>query len=318
MVLEISRANAGYSIPAKQLRVASPVFNGNTKGKENIFSAVKEESDRLEKTIKDYSAIYQTGAYALSPIPTVRRLGSLPSSIEENNWPRAGLLVGLAAASLPRDWQEMKTAFKEINGNEKWYKIFNNFGSKFKRSLNHKRNPFQRQLNYFDDTFLSWLPKKFPRIRNIDKTLADTKFGEAITKLFKIKAPVSDVIKGMGPKGKDVFGYVYEGNRFQRLTGRALQRTPVIGIIVSGLLETPALIKSLKQGDTIAEKGKSFGKQLLKSAAYVGLMTLALGYGGALLATSGTLLSLVGTGVGSSLALIASNQINKFVDKVIS
>ncbi len=315
MVLEVSRINYEFKHGERQQRVA-PIMREVKE--DNIFTSVKDDIDRFENKVKDHSLAYKAGLYALSPIPTARKVGSLPDSIEDGNWTRAGLLVGLAAASFPRDWQEMVIAFKELKGTSSIGKMFANLGSNFKKAMSNPMNPYQRQLKFFDNTFVEWLPKKLPWIHHIDKTLAETSLGKSLLNILKIEKPSLEVIEGMGQKGKDVLAYKYTGNSLQKLTGRALTRTPIFGIILSSLLEIPALVKSFKQGNTMEEKTKSFGKQLIKSAAYVGLITAGIAFGGAAFATGGTLLSLVGMGVGSSLSLIASKQINKLIDKVIT
>ena len=76
-----------------------------------FLGKLKNNIDRLDLKTKDNQ---QALLYALSPIPTARRIGSLPDSIEDKNWSRAGLLAGMAVANFPCDWTQVKLAGSEI------------------------------------------------------------------------------------------------------------------------------------------------------------------------------------------------------------
>lgn len=275
----------------------------------------EKDTEKFISNTQGKSGVQQAALYALSPIPTIRRIGSLPETLKQNDLARAGLLTGMAAVCFPRDWEELRQAALEIKGDAPKGKLLSTIVPNVKNSFHNPINKYQRPLKFFDNTFLDWLPQKFEWLKKIDKTLDETKFGESIMKHSKISKPELEFLEGIGHKGTTVQAYSFTGGRFQQLIGRTLKRTPIIGIFIGCLLELPAILRSVKKGKNTEEKGTALFKQLCKSAVYVGLMTAGIGLAGAAAAKKGgTLLSLAGMGVGSSLAIAASNKINKFID----
>ncbi|HSA05709.1 MAG TPA: hypothetical protein P5556_00860 [Candidatus Gastranaerophilales bacterium] len=288
MALRVAEFNPINTIQDSKYN-AVPVNNANN----FIFNKLKEDIDRLDCKTNPHSHTDQALLYALSPLPPARRIGSLPDTLEEKNYLRAGLLLSMAAANFPGDLREIGIAIK------------NPF----------QKNSFQHELSLFRGTFL----KRFldnPFIEKIDKTLFSTKFGEKIMDTVKIE--IDDLKSIKGPTPKTVLkAFKFSGNGVQKLIGNSLLRIPILGVAFGGLLELPAIIKSVTDTKGSAlEKGKSLSKQLIKSAGYVGLSTLAIGIGGALLFPHGAILGLIGMGVGSSIALVASKALNKQVDKL--
>jgi len=80
------------------------------KGEKELFKKLNTDIDRLDKTASSHT-FAQNALYALSALPPARRICSLPDSLDDKNYARAGLLVGMAAANFPRDLREMGLAF---------------------------------------------------------------------------------------------------------------------------------------------------------------------------------------------------------------
>jgi len=323
MVLEVRSLNSEYNVFDRQNIIDTAYANWDKKDKEtSIFNSARGKGNKFKNNIKDNDKAYKAGLYGLSFIPTIRKIGSLPDSIEQDNWTRAGLLTGLAAAAFPRDWQEVKFAFEELKGNSKGIgEFFANAGKNFSKAVHDPFNPFQRRQTYLKDTFrfLDNFYNKHKWLKKLDITLDYTNWGKNLMNALGIDKPDKTEFELAKNDVKSVVkGYKFNGNYAQRLFARSLSRISIIGVALTTALEIPALIKSVQKGNTFEEKAKSFGKQLLKSAAYAGLVTIGISVGGAAAAAGGTLLSLVGMGIGSSLALMASNRINKMVDKNIA
>jgi len=179
------------------------------------------------------------------------------------------------------------------------------------------QNQYQHSLSFLRGTFMEPLGKKFSWLKKLDKTLYDTKFGTFIQKLFNVKEKASGFVKGSS-KAKMMMGYQFSGNIFSKTAGRTLLRIPILGLATSIILELPAIIKSASKGETFIEKTKSFTNQLCKSAGYIGIVNTAIAFGGALLFPYGYLAALIGSGIGGTLGLIASQKLNKQIDKTIT
>jgi len=290
LALRVAEFNSIFNTPSSNYK-AAPAYNEQNP----VFNRLKEDIDRLEtraNQTKEHSNTDQALLYALSPLPPARRIGSLPDTMEEKNYPRAGLLLGMAAANFPSDLREIGIAIKNPFQN----------------------NPFQHELSFFRGTFLKKLFEN-PFVQKIDKTLFSTKFGEKIMDVLKVEIEDFKAVKG--PTSITTLNsYKFAGSGIKKLIGNSLLRIPILGIACTSILEMPAIIKSVtKTNGTVLDKGKSLGKQLIKSAGYIGLSTVAIALGGALLFPHGAVLGLIGMGIGSSIALIASKALNKQVDK---
>lgn len=280
----------------------------------NIFKtlpkALKEDIEKLNAKVDEKGNLEQTLLYAFSPLPPVRRTQSLPDTIKENNWPRAGLLLGMAAMNFPRDLGEMRRAWDE--GASIW-----------KNGIT--KTPFsdaQRPFHLLRGTVVEKLVQKFPKFANIfefldkyDKTLYDTKFGKFFRNIFNIEECGYKKFNSTGIGTSKEFGKLFNGKYYQKVIGKSLLRISKLSLATSILLEIPALIKSATDGETMQDKAKSFTKQLCKSAGYVALVTSGIAVAGAMVAPS-LIASLVGMGVGASLGLMASKSLNKQIDKV--
>jgi len=300
LVLKVSEFNPIFNMHNSAYNTV-PVNNEQI----SIFSRLKEDIDRLETKTDQHSHTEQTLLYALSPLPPIRRIESLPDSLEENNYPRAGLLVGMAAANFPGDLREIGLAVKEAK-------------NVFKEGLKGlKSNPYQHEMSFFKYTLLNSLSEKIKFLEKADITLFDTKFGEFLQNKLNLGIDYSDIGTVKGAYAKEtLIGYKYTGNLAQRTIARTLHRIPVIGLVASTVLEIPALIRSITKTEGNAlDKVKAFGKQLIKSAGYVGFTTAAISIMGAITFPCSALLALIGMAIGSVIGLEASKRLNKMVDE---
>jgi len=297
MVLQIAQFNPAFrsqdrrehSVPVLHEKRVNPDRRQSSRSLFDLHK-LKEDVDRLDKSTQ------QKLLYALSPLPPARRISSLPDTVENKNWSRAGLLAGMAAANFPGDLREMGLAFK------------NPFA----------KRPYQHEMSFFKLTLLDKLPKKYPWLSKMDKTFFSTGFGKFVRKKLNIGIDLSDIGKIEDACTKTPLkGYKYTGNFLQRTLGRAMHRLPVIGLFATSALEIPALITSItKTKGNIWDKTRSFGKQLIKSGGYIGFTTAAITIAGAITFPCSALLGLIGMAAGSTLGLIASKKLNKLVDGI--
>ena len=281
MDLKVGEFNPGYKMPAAK-RLVDDV----------------NRLDTAQKTL-----------YAGGILPPLRRIGSLPESIKEDNWERAALLTGMAAANFPGDFTQLALAGREMKNI--YANGFKNFGKK----------EYQRGLLFFKGTFFDSLFNKYKwyqNLKNADTTLYSSGFGERVKSLFKINDTDSANVKKVFANADDIPAFRINGNSVQKIVGRSLLRISKIGLITTSLLEVPALVKSItKTEGTVTDKAKAFGTQLTKSGGYFALATAGIAIGGAVLLPYGIVAELAGMAVGSALSLMASNSLNKQIDNVV-
>ncbi|NLF84098.1 MAG: hypothetical protein GX568_08980 [Candidatus Gastranaerophilales bacterium] len=250
----------------------------------------------------------KTGVYALGFIPTCRRMQSSFDAAEDGNDFRVAGMAAVAAANIPNDIRETALAYNELKGvKTQGLKAF-------------KGQKYQHRSSFFKGTFLEPLTKRFKILNDIDKTLLETKPGQAIADFFGVaKQKKEKKIKAIGKYSKDMKAYTFKGGLFKQVIGKSLLRTNVIGVGLSTLFELPAIYNASKIGNTFSEKAKSVFKQTLKSAGNVVLITAGMGLVGGLTATTaGFTASLFGMAIGSTLGIFASKGLNKVIDKIFA
>jgi len=257
----------------------------------------------------------QKALYAGGIVPTVRRLGSMPDTVENHDWLRAGTLLTLAAANFPGDFRELERAGVEAGKLFRAAKSGENLKEIFKLKGQH-------EMTAIRGTVLEPLANKYNWVKKLDDfdgVLYNTKFGKFIRNTFNISKDHSktDFIKrGTQQNVSYISTYQFNGNYAQQLTGRVLHRISKVGLLFSAALEIPALVRSITQTEgTATDKAKAFGKQLIKSAGYVGFVNLGIAVAGAILAPHTYIGALAAMAVGSAVGIMASKGVNKLVDK---
>ncbi len=276
------------------------------------FKYVKDKIDRFERGSRDAQTerimdCAEGVLFAGGVMPTLRRVNCLPKDLEEGNWERSALMAGVAAASLPGDFREVKAAWGQI-------------GNIVKNGELPVING-QHKFSFLKGTFLEKMLVNRGWLKNLDKTLFETKFGESVMKTFGV---VEDVSKqGLNKIGnKTMLAHNFEGGFFKKLIGNVLLRTNVIGLAISTAIEIPAIIKSaMVEGDT-ADKAHSVTRQVCKSAGMIGLVTGGISLFGAaafmICPPLGTVASLIGMAAGSALGVMASKELNKHIDNLFA
>lgn len=291
MVRSITALDSIYCTPNS---IYKPVTAANAPN--TVLNSVNNLDEKVLKNAE--KVLYTTGLIC----PSTRRISSLPQSIKEKDNTRAGLLTGLAVANFPRDYEEVKFAVKEGK-------------NIFTEGLNGIKYQGQHNTTFFKNTLMQPINRKFPWLDKWDKTAYNTSFGKLTRKALNINEITNTVLEN----GKYIEKSLFTGKYISKLAGTTLKRIPVIGVVATGLLEAPKLIKSVTNTEgTGKDKAKAFTKQFIKSTAYVGLITLGIAIGGAALIPAGYIAALLGMGIGNIAALEASKTFNKAVDKVIT
>lgn len=233
---------------------------------------------------KDTSVFQNASAFeALKVIPQWRRISSVKDKM--NNDDEIGALgsVGLMLINLPEDKRDVIGVVNQLTGAEPLYDYKN----------------FQHPFSFFRGTMLEkWLHKnvaagkkwaKFLYNNDISlyNTISDLKFLKPFIAEEKdaIKSNIKDY------RGKSIKAFSFTGNKFAKLTARALKRTTLLGVIAMCLFELPKIFKSDKKI-----------KQVEKSAINVVSITAGIGYIGAIgFKYGGSTGSLIGMGLGAVL-----------------
>ena len=140
-----------------------------------------------------------------------------------------------------------------------------------------------------------------------DKTLIDTQLGNYTKKVFNIKektikTTISDTHSTPQHKVKVLAKSFDSPSKFGKFTARAMTRTPVIGLVVSGAIETCQVINDIKNGE---KPDKAIVKGALRFTSGT-TITAICGTVGSFLGPVG---SLIGLGIGAGLSYLVSKAI---------
>jgi len=272
---------------------------------DSVFKKFKNDINNLDtKAVK-------TTLNVLSPVPTFRRVNSLPDELESNNKSRAFGLATLAAANIPGDMRELGLAIRE--GKDRL--AGNPFVYRGQHSSAFLKNTFLKESQ------LNKLFQKAPWLEKLDKSLSETKSGKFLAKTLGVKvAPLSEggmgAIDGLASDKSYIRTFKFTGNSFQKVAGRTLLRIPVLGLVLSSLFEVPALIKSTQTEGSVKNKAKSFAKQLGKSVSHIALVNGSIAVAGALLFPHGYIAALGAMAIGSFIGLAASKKLSQKIDNI--
>ncbi len=250
---------------------------------------IEEKLDPVEKTI-------------VNSVAPVRRVIGIPDMVKQGDVTAAVALAALTVVSLPEDCRDIHAAYKHSAC----------VLTKKRIPLAYNYRKYQHDFSFFRGTLLHEGMKRVKsergkriveKLYSYDKTLYNTKFGKWLQKVMGITNG-KEVASGC----KKLSGEMLKVRRIivkkdflglKELTGRAMKRTSLLGVIFMGLLEVPRLIKSAKKGENKKEKAKSFGIQTAKSSMNVLGLTAGMGYLGAIGAKKfGAAGSLIGMGLG--------------------
>lgn len=310
--------------PTDRRKTSVAVENDRRSGVDRRAAArvLDKKTDDDIKFVKNALSLKPTGESsvvfsALKTIAPIRRFTSVSDNINNSDYLKAAGLLGIAVVNVPEDTRDLKNALADVIKKEKPGYDYKNYQSEFSFIRGTLLEPVLNKMGEIG-----------AKIHELDTSLYHTKFGEYICKKFNI-GPESSLETGRVTQKivKDESGqaiikdckalaYKVEGGAFSRVAGRALLRTPVLGLLVLGALEVPDIAKAYiepKDSKTKLVKGTT---QLAKSAVNLTTVTACVGTAGAILARKGHFGSLAGIGIGAiagmGVSKLAQNEIDKF------
>ena len=282
----------------------------------NPFEEFKQDSN-VQPSIKEQikSPKGKATLNALGIFPPVRRDVSAVDKYEEGNYLGAGLQVAMGLANLPGDVTQMGLAVRD--GKEATKALF----GKGLKTIPKKE--YFRECSFFRSTFLEKYMKplfvKYPWLKKLDSSIMRNKFGDFIRDLFKIDIEDIGKVDGVTKGAQQITTVKFAGNGFKQVIGGSLLRLSPLALITSAVTEVPALVNAVtKTEGTALDKTKAFGKQLLKSASFVGVVNAGIAVGGAAFALTpfGAAAELLGLALGSAVGITAARAVNKKIDNI--
>lgn len=185
--------------------------------------------------------------FILSPFPMARRLVNIKNNKEDNNPIKAVGLTAVAAINAKEDIRDLLSIADKV------------------KISNMPKNGYAKYGFFVGTTVENWFNKSIKGhnfLSNVDRTIGESKF---ITNIFKIEVPILEYSKTVN--------HVFINNenlirkcvkldcpKPMKILLLTLYRMPVLSLLVSGLLELPAILKA---------KNKDKTKQLTNSTLNV-------------------------------------------------
>lgn len=273
----------------------------------------QNEISKIPDIQKDYETICNhvcsndQKASIFDMLPPLNRLTSVDNhKKKENKLENAGL-IAMAAVNLPEDIRDLSDMTKQIKSALKGDNSFKQAYdySKAQHPFSFFRGTLMRKLVHPDT---SPFPKIAERMRNADTTLLDTDFARKFKQKYNINTnDIITKIKDIKSTCKNpVFVKAYKitgGNPFTELTVRALARTPKIGVLAYGAIETANCAGNISNGENPF-------KAVYNSTIDLTTSLIGMGFGGAFGAKHfGAAGSLLGMGIGTILGKLTANEL---------
>lgn len=271
------------------------------------------QAEKLPKIMNDYQQVQthicqeaqSTSIFDL--LPPANRLTGIEKNKENRNALENAGLISLTVINLPEDIRDLTDTVKQIKSK---IKGDNNFKepydySKAQHPFSFFRGTLMKKLIHPDTTPFKNLAKL---LRNADKTLLDTTIGENFLRKNNINYNnLKTNIKNINYTNKNQ-AYVYAknfsgGNPFTELAARALVRTPRLGVLAYGGIETANCLGNIANGENPF-------KSIYNSTINLAASLTGIGFGGAFGAKHfGSAGSLIGMGIGGILGKLTADAL---------
>lgn len=304
-----------------------------------ISDEVKTDVDKLDEFITEHGTQATNVLTALSPIVPFRRVTSVPNKIKDKDYSGALISLGVAATLFPEDLRDMRDAIKQLNHlilpkklkdfiknkNPKIFENFVNYAPKY--DCKEFQVPFSFVRGSFLENFANKFVNKFGyAIHKNDTSLFFTKFGQKVQKFLNIDIneqiiTTRHVLKVQLDKtsgtciltNTNPVAYSLKGNKIGKLICRAMQRTTLYGTLAACLVSLPSIVKAFNKPKETKDKFSNAAKQTAKAAISIATGISGIAVGGALLASTGPLGSVIGMGLGCTLSSYIAKNICKIV-----
>lgn len=240
-------------------------------------------------------------------LPPLNRLTSVDNhKKKENKLENAGL-VAMAVVNLPEDIRDLKDMAKQIKStlkNDNSFKQPYDY-SKAQHPFSFFRGTLMRKIVHPDT---SPCPDLAENLRTADTTLLDTDFGrkyicKSNIKINDITTKIKDTSFTLQNPSYVMAKSFSGGNPLTELTARALVRTPKLGVLAYGAIETANCAGNIANGENPF-------KAVYNSTVDLTTTLAGMGFGGAFGAKHfGAAGSLLGMGIGTILGKLTANEL---------
>jgi len=241
---------------------------------------------------------------AFEGVPVVGRTAPVQELVKNKEYLPVTNIFSQLALYGPEEIREINNAIKQFRGNYTPaydYKIAQHPFSYFRGTfLNKYINPFS------DKCLLS--KASAMKLCNFDKSLAETKFGILVReklgiKTYKTLTDIDDIYATKARPTKLNAQIICSNSKFARLIGRTMLRLPIIGLIISGVLEISHVAHEVNRGEGV------LGEISQAISRFIGTNILT-GVFGAI----GSIFGPIGSIIGASLGAISSAALSKVFD----
>ena len=273
----------------------------------------QNEINKLPDIQKDYQSVCNhvcpenNSVSIFDMLPPANRLTGVEKDKEKRNYLENAGLAAMALVNLPEDIRDLKDMTNQLKSEIKQ-------DNSFKQPYDYSKA--QHPFSFFRGTLMRKLvhpdtapfPKLAARLRNEDTTLLETKLGEKFLEKSGISwKDINTKIKDVKYTSKNpVFVPALQfsgGNPLTELTARALVRTPKLGALAYGAIETANCAGNIVDGENPF-------KTVYNSAIDLTTSLTGMGFGGAFGAKHfGAAGSLLGMGIGTILGKLTANEL---------
>ncbi len=273
----------------------------------------QNEINKIPDILKDYQQICNhvcsrnNNVSLFDILPPANRLTGVKKEKEKSNYLENAGLTAMAIVNLPEDVRDLKDMASQLKSEIKQ-------DGSFKQPYDYSKA--QHPFSFFRGTLMRKLvhpntapfPKLAEKLRNADTTLLETELGEKFLEKSGIQYnEITTNIPDTAYTHKTPFKVKAKqfsgGNPLTELTARALIRTPKLGALAYGAIETANCAGNIVNGDDPF-------KAVYNSAIDLTTSLTGMGFGGAFGAKHfGAAGSLLGMGLGTILGKLTANEL---------
>ena len=273
----------------------------------------QNEINKIPDIQKDYQQICNhvcpenNNVSIFDMLPPANRLTGVEKDKEKKNYLENAGLAAMAIVNLPEDIRDLGDMAKQIKSEIKQ-------DGSFKQPYDYSKA--QHPFSFFRGTMMRKLvhpdtapfPKLAEKLRNMDTTLLETDWGRNFMNkngimTNDIKTKIKDTSYSTKFPSFVIAKQFSGGNPLTELTARALIRTPKLGVLAYGVIETANCAGNIVDGQN------SF-KSVYNSAIDLTTSLTGMGFGGAFGAKHfGAAGSLLGMGIGTILGKLTANEL---------
>lgn len=273
----------------------------------------QNEINKVSDIQKDYKSVCnhvcpdEQNVSIFDMLPPSNRLTGIEKDKDNHKKLANTGLATMALMNLSEDIRDLSDVVKQIKSEIKGDNSFKQpyDYSKAQHPFSLFRGSLMRKLVNPEATPF---PKLAAKLRNADKTMLETKWGEKFLEKSgityeNIKTDIKNLNYTIDNKASVYAKKFSGGNPFTELTARALVRTPQLGALAYGAIEVANCAGNIMDGDNSFKAGYN-------SAIDFTTSMVGMGYGGAFGAKHfGAAGSVIGMGIGTILGKLTAKEL---------